>query len=343
MDSYEIDIIELKEIPNGIEVFARAWKNDVQVAFGDDGTIEIERFKFINPPLSVPAQDGEVVVVIPEVLEDGEVITPEQIRKYTYNPELALQEMLGHAVKMTHKSADNMIMGKRGSTVTTIFTDDNSGHDGGCYYSNTGDNGQYTTAQTATTSSATNNTPSTASRLGVRYANSHWRIGRVMYGFDIGSSAVGTDTITAVTLSYVTSYVSEAHAETNPEVIICSANPASESNYVSGDYDAVGDSVAAPTSFGSVAISSISNGTYVDTILNSSGIAYAEADKAGVCTFGSRTTDDVTAKPWTEGSNEDNAVITNGQGYDAGTTDEPKLTITHVATSTFTPLVMWFS
>jgi hypothetical protein len=37
-------LIEVNGIA-GVEVFAKAWKNNQQIGFGDDGSIEIERFQ----------------------------------------------------------------------------------------------------------------------------------------------------------------------------------------------------------------------------------------------------------------------------------------------------------
>ena len=56
-----VEIQSVNKIEGGIEVFARAWKGAQQVGFGNDGTVEIERFRIFNPPVLVPDQNGAIV------------------------------------------------------------------------------------------------------------------------------------------------------------------------------------------------------------------------------------------------------------------------------------------
>ena len=53
-DGY-IQIVEMVPINGGVEVFARAWDSTgKQYGFGKDGSVDLERFRIINPTIMVP-------------------------------------------------------------------------------------------------------------------------------------------------------------------------------------------------------------------------------------------------------------------------------------------------
>jgi len=63
---FDIEIIgDIKEIEvngvNGIELFATAKKNGKPCGFGKDGSIDIERFRFFNPPILVDDKNGDII------------------------------------------------------------------------------------------------------------------------------------------------------------------------------------------------------------------------------------------------------------------------------------------
>ena len=47
-------------IDKGVVVFARAWDDNGQIGFGRDGSVDIERFIFIDPPVLVPDEAGDI-------------------------------------------------------------------------------------------------------------------------------------------------------------------------------------------------------------------------------------------------------------------------------------------
>ena len=59
---YFIEVVDMKAIPKGVEVFTRAWNVDgTQIGFGKDGTVDIERFVFINPPILIDDPNGTII------------------------------------------------------------------------------------------------------------------------------------------------------------------------------------------------------------------------------------------------------------------------------------------
>jgi hypothetical protein len=58
---YAIEIVSTEPIKDGVQVLARAWdKNGRQIGFGRDGTVDIERFIIMNPPILVDDPNGDI-------------------------------------------------------------------------------------------------------------------------------------------------------------------------------------------------------------------------------------------------------------------------------------------
>lgn len=58
---YFIEVVRMEPIEGGVQVFVRAWDVDNQpIGFGNDGTVEIERFRFFNPPILVEDAGGDI-------------------------------------------------------------------------------------------------------------------------------------------------------------------------------------------------------------------------------------------------------------------------------------------
>src|SRR3990167_9425751 len=63
----EIEITDIRAIDGGCEVLARAWdKNGNQYGFSNDGSVDLERFVFINPPIMVDDPLGDVIREYPD-------------------------------------------------------------------------------------------------------------------------------------------------------------------------------------------------------------------------------------------------------------------------------------
>lgn len=112
-NNIEIEIVDFRTIEKGVEVYARAWKGNQQLGF-DDGTVDIERFWFVNPPIKVPDSTGSIV----RIYNEG---TPkETTRRFREDPEEALKIKLFRRVNEFGKSNNKIIAGKRGNSVGTI-------------------------------------------------------------------------------------------------------------------------------------------------------------------------------------------------------------------------------
>src|SRR3990167_5173668 len=113
---YDIEIISTSAIKGGVEILARAWDLNGQIGFGD-GTVDIERFRFINPPILVDDPNGDIIREW--VDDDGN----SKERKLRESPQEAILNSLAHTIKVKKEKFDsrNIIPDKIGSTTSTYY------------------------------------------------------------------------------------------------------------------------------------------------------------------------------------------------------------------------------
>jgi len=120
MDNLELEIVEVNTIDGGIEVFARAWNDGNQIGFGEDGTVDIERFRIFNPPILVPDPLGDIVRVGADTDSSG-IVYPTCI--FREDPEAALLESIKHTILVMKNKHDSsqIIVGRVGNTTSTFY------------------------------------------------------------------------------------------------------------------------------------------------------------------------------------------------------------------------------
>lgn len=122
---YAIEIVDIEPIDGGVEVFARVWdKNDQQIGFGKDGTVDIERFRIFNPPILVEDERGDIVHtwINPDTGEQHEA-------HFREDPEEALLQSLERTIdaKKERFNDTNIVQGKQGHTTNTFYSDTSDG------------------------------------------------------------------------------------------------------------------------------------------------------------------------------------------------------------------------
>ena len=305
---YDIEVIEMNSIEGGVSLFARAWRSDgSQVGFGKDGTVDLERFRVINPPILVDNSNGTIIRT------STDSITGEVHRiKLREDLKLATLHDLAHTIKVTDtKPRGKVISGKRGST-HTIYRPD-TGNPG----TTTVDAGVYsgqgavwdTQHDLATGASVENSTPAS---LLARLTGGNYDLQRFWYHYDTDDIDTG-DTIDSAILSIMPS----SNGQNGVTAVLVSSTAASDDAIITADYDAYGT-----TEFAS-RVTSFSSGTFFDFSLNASGIS--NIDKDGVSKFavieGSKDFDDVAPS---------NTVSVSIRSADeAGTDNDPKLVVVH--------------
>jgi len=124
---YSIEITDTKIIPNGIEVFARVFQDGNQIGFGSDGTVDIERFQFINPNVLIKDDGGSLL--IPTYDDKGKV----QLKSASVDPKEYILRRLEHVFsikKEFYPQSEKIVSGKIGNTTTIVDYEYNTGANG---------------------------------------------------------------------------------------------------------------------------------------------------------------------------------------------------------------------
>lgn len=315
--NYEIEIVDTQPIENGVEVFARAWRDGKQIGFGKDGTVDIERFRFINPPILVDDVNGDIV----KKWEEVDVITGDITSKtkvFREDPKEALIQALERTIsKIENESGNKQIEpNKRGNTITTIYSEVGDGHmrplnDGGSNWATV--NGS---PQNGTNGQTVNPTGLTSFTRAIRFSgDNRYYIYRSWYCFDL-SSIPSEDTITSANFVVVTG----GGVDTGTDIYLTEGTQDSCSTLVSADNDEYEN-----TSFGNVVINATLGG--VNTIaLNAAGLSHLSS-KSATTKFALRESHDVTGVAPTDG----NPGFVGYTSEQTGTTNDPSLVIEHTA------------
>lgn len=199
----ELEIFSVQKIDGGIQVLARAWKNGKQLGFGDDGSVDIERFKIFNPPILVPDDNGDIIKDSTNP-KDGKFY---RIR-YREDLVLATQETLAHTALVIGKENTKIETGKIGNTTSTFYPDahpESTTWDG--MVRTYGSTGVFATARATTTAkdSYSDSASEIASGLG-KDGNSNYDYERAILGFDTSTLGSGASISSAVLSLYPHAY-----------------------------------------------------------------------------------------------------------------------------------------
>ena len=339
-DNFDIEIIgDIKAIEvngsNGIELFAKAFKNGKQLGFGKDGSVEIERFKIYNPPILIDNPLGTITRTWEEKdLETDKIII--KTRTLEENPKKAIENTLLHTIKIVGKEDTNIIKGKIGNTTSTFYTtaganspvDGYTFSDPGSLVSwNTLRNSLEADDRTQAHDDAVNTTNAGCIRLrSGSSGGSGWKnLSRAIFLFDT-STLPDEDLIDSATLS-IYNGTRNSNGTFSVEYGITDSNPASDSAIIKADY---ADTVYNDVDFATrVSWDNVIDNAYHDYSLNSSGLS--NIDNTGLSKFAQRIGADI--------DDTEPAGITGDayRGFDVyfadetGTASDPKLVIEHSA------------
>lgn len=333
-----IEITAINAIPNGVEVLARAWdNNNQQIGFGKDGTVDIERFVIINPPVEVPDPNGDIVQEWTD-RESGQLKT----RKLREDLPEAILQSLSHTIagKTQKFGPEKIVAGRIGNTTTTVYPAASGAPINGyawkendATWAGTHD---ATAAQGVTQASGSATNECTSRDRGADYA-----ISRCVFLFDT-SSIPATDTIDSAVL-----YLFASSAPINADsdsfgVVQMTASMVGTTTVDVADYDQIGSAITNPTEGATrLALSAVVNGQYATSTLDATGrgwIARSGETKptsfpaVGTTALGGRLVTDITNT--TPAGNNHFVHYTASQ---AGTTNDPKLTVEHSAAAAAVP------
>lgn len=326
-NTLEIEIVNVEPIEGGVQVFARAWSNGQQIGFGSDGTVDIERFRFFNPPVLVDDPNGDIVRG-DYVDEISFIYVP--LRRLREDPEEAILQLLSRTITQVAKDDVNIIQGKTGSTVSTFSsaTGSSSPIDGLVQRSVSSETWTQTRDGTGTLTNATSDFQFAQGEFCAVCGN-RYIITRNVLLFDT-SAIPDSDTINSATITVTSSGTGDS---TNGDSSnFYSVVTASTSALANSDYDKANWGTTAYSTAKSLS-TLVTAGAYTWT-LNSSGIA--AISKTGISYFGERSTNDASnSTPASRGY-----VLMRSVDF-TGTANDPVLTVDHSAAGgASTPLLM---
>lgn len=312
----QIEVVDIQAIDGGVEVFVRTWKNGKQIGFGNDGSVDIERFRIFNPPILVPDPKGDIVRKW--IGEDG----TEQQHTFREDPKEALLQVIEHnlSVMKNIHGDERIVKGKRGNTTSTFFSSTNDG----TFLSDA--KATYSGARDATSADSIDQGNGNFVHNSF-ITGSNYYVRRFVTYFDT-STIPDSDTISTATYSLATLAGGGIDAPQSSDSDSIAVVGFSGSNPpVVADFNDFGS-----TSYGTTTIASWSttDGTYNNIALNATGIA--AISKTVVTSFGARTLNDINNVTPT-GRNQ----IPAYQADEAGTSKDPKLVVEHTNSAPSAP------
>ena len=317
---YDIEIVDMKEIDGGVEVFARAWDKDGQIGFGKDGTIDIERFIIHNPPILVPDENGDIIREWIDI-DTGE----KKIRKLREDLKEAILQSLEHTISVKKQVFDDskIVSGKIGNTTSTFYpaAGANSPVDGFVERSVTNESFSTIRTSAGTGASPTYLDLQPSKLISGSSSNTFNNLARGIVLFNTSSIAVG-DTVSSATLSlYVTAKSNTAgESSANAGLRLTTSTPANDNNLVNADYANLGTTaIASDIPYDSVTTSAYNNFSLTDL----TKISQTANSKFGLR---SKVDADNGTPAWSSG----NRFSIKASSADvSGTIQDPKLVVEH--------------
>jgi hypothetical protein len=331
---YVFEIVELRAVEGRIEVFSRVTENGNQIGFGEDGTVDIERFTIVNPPILVPDASGSIKRIIPA---DSELGIAEIEKSFSEEPLQAILETLIHTISVMKNKHDDskIVVGKRGNTTSTFFTDT----EGDLFKD---DDTDWATSQGAATGARVREGVIGHFESGTGVSGTgNVEISRSVTYYDT-SSIGAADTITSATLSLYYDGAFKQNDDNDGDdyfavVHVQGDQLSAETSLATADYDQVGDAIDDPTEGSDqIDITGISTLQYYDFTLDATGRGWVARSgesipagtTAGLTFLGWREGHDMLDNAFVGSSNERNRIHWESSD-EAGTTKDPKLVVEH--------------
>ena len=289
---------------------------DIYVALNVGGTpvglgpknVRFERIRIANPP----------IMIVTGLDVDGNPIKQ-------LGPLQAIRETVAHAIKLiaTGKRPDSM--DSRGDSTLIVYPDAGSGATTVDGYANRGGVNQTFSAihDGAGTGAGVSDGAAGPQLVATTTSNQYSSLLRMILTFDTSPLGLFATISTGVLSLYGSS---KASGLGSPAIHACASTPASNNIIVAADYSQLGT-----TTFANIAYASFSSTAYNDFSLDSNGIA--NISLTSISKFGTRLS-------WDINNSFTGTWVSTGQSYiyyrhadTAGTTQDPKLTITYTVPS----------
>jgi len=311
-------------VPNGIvekeEVFDRIMKKGEQFGFGKDGTVEIERFRFYNPPVLVDDENGDIIREWKEEDENTKEIITKQ-RKLKYDPTEAIKQDLTHTIGLVGKENTKIIKDKVGNTTSTFYSSSGNGLVSSVGSSN------WSEAQTDTVGIGATYNSDGESQVSATELSAGGLYGITKGFFPFDTSALDGQDITSAVFSVDFKSKADDDNDEYAYITVLKASQASASSLVKADIDNMGDTEGIDSDDrADITDISISFVVFTDFPLNETGIGFIVKD--GYTKLGLREGHDLQNVAISGGNGSVNRVGNFFSGY-TGTTRDPKLVVEH--------------
>lgn len=318
--NHDIEVVDVKPIEGGVEILARVWKNGKQIGFGKDGTVDIERFRFINPPIIVSDPDGDIINDYTD--EDGNAIVS---RGREDLQEAILRRLEGALEAKKEKFSDkNIVAEKIGSTTTVAdYIPGSSGASGESTYVSIDGAVDYATAHDGATADAVNLMTTNAVHNFIhnsRGGSAEYYVRRADLQFST-SAIPDTDTISSATLTLYSIAANTQDVDVNNVILLDDTNNGNIANPLATED--MNDFTT--TSIGSRALADwdLTDGNRAITLTD-----FAAINKTGNTRIGVRLSKDISNTD--PGANNHWNVLRVGTGTSG---DDPFLTVEHAAST----------
>jgi len=324
-DLGEVQIQSVKATDYGVETYFRAFdqKGD-PVGFGLDGSVEIERVKIINPPTFVPTgtcTDTFIPALKVTVCKSD----------FEYNPTKALQIVIDETASLIGKKDVPVELGKIGRTTTVVYPSATGNRPYDAWVRTdpgaTGETWASARGRTVGDSSSDSDSYLLLTLRGATVSNQWRNIARSIMGFDT-SSIPDTDVISSATLSLWDGISANNPTSFGTQTIkvVGAPTPVSEYAVKNADFNVANWDI---NSYSDTALTMSdwnASSAYEVFTLNATGISNIEL--ATTTWLGLMLSSDFsnTAPTW---ANNVESYILPYSSDNGGTTNDPKLTITH--------------
>lgn len=324
---YRIQVVDFGKIDGGIQVFARIWQKNAQIGFGEDGTVDIERFRIFNPPVLVPDGTKTLLSACDKTSSTSSLCKDTYADNYRQDPQEAILLTLINAVSTgKHHPTGHIQKNKVGRTTSVFYTDAGSGGtvntDG---YAVSNGKSSFSAACADAGGSTDGNSTGVENYIRVRNVNN--ATGRSCFRtfFVFDTTTLSGSTVDSATLSlWGTGVVQDF---TGPTYAVYGGTLANNNEIVASDFSGtIGNTTAFSSTFTS---GTWTSGAYNNISLNSSGIAYIDTNSKTIIGLRNANYDVAGGTPAGFGNN-------SVQGYFAdrtGTTNDPFLTVESTASA----------
>jgi len=319
LGEYKIEIIgKIKVIEkngmDGIEVFAKAWKENKQIGFGKNGIVEIERFRFYNPPILIKDLEGDIIIERHNP-KTGNL----EPKKYKKDYETTFKSYLVRAISIKGKDGKNIVKGKVGNTVSTFFA---GGGDGRIEDRSST---SWDVVHDKSTATYTAHYDRSIEAKSSKRSDGNFAIARGFFPFDTSALGVSEVINSAILSLYITNVIDQDN-DGDDFLGIVQTTQVSNTTLSLSDYSKCGDINNPTEGANRIDLGDITTAQYTDFTLTETGRGWIS--KTGFTKLGIREGHDILDNPFVGGNNTNNYVNISGSET-VGTLEDPTLTIDH--------------